>query len=143
MKETELSGYRKKILILTTEFPPGPGGIGNHAYNLADFLNRNNIEVKVITASDFTDERAEREFDEKQKYGVIRFKRYDSRIRTYRERLKIISEEVKREDFTHIIFSGRFSLYASLFLKKFKDKIKFIILKCSLNDYFRSNNKIF
>ena len=128
MKETELSGYRKKILILTTEFPPGPGGIGNHAYNLSDFLNRSNIEVKVITASDFTDESAEKKFDAKQNYRVIRFKRYDSRIRTYRERLKIISEEVKSENFTHIIFSGRFSLYASLFLKKFKDKIKFLAI---------------
>ena len=27
---------KTKILILTSEFPPGPGGIGNHAFNLAE-----------------------------------------------------------------------------------------------------------
>ncbi len=128
MKETGLSGYRKKFLILTTEFPPGPGGIGNHAYNLSDFLSRNNYDVKVITASDYTDEANETEFDKKQNFGIIRFKRYGSRFRTYTERLKIITESVKSEDFTHIIFSGRFSLYASLFLKKYKGEIKFIAI---------------
>ena len=128
MRETGLSGYNKKILILTTEFPPGPGGIGNHAYNLSGFLKRNNIQVKVVTASDFTDEKNEKEFDEKINFEIIRFKRYKSKIKTYIERIKIIKESVKNDNYTHIIFSGRFSLYASLFLKKYKNRIKFIAI---------------
>lgn len=46
----KLIGY-KKILILTSEFPPGPGGIGNHAFNLASHLTKNNIKVTVMVTS--------------------------------------------------------------------------------------------
>ena len=39
---------KTKILILTSEFPPGPGGIGNHAFNLAEQFLKNNFDVKVL-----------------------------------------------------------------------------------------------
>ena len=38
-----------KIIIVTSEFPPGPGGIGNHAHNLSYFLVKRNYSVDVIT----------------------------------------------------------------------------------------------
>ena len=34
----------KNILFISSEFPPGPGGIGNHAWNLCKELN-NHIPV--------------------------------------------------------------------------------------------------
>ena len=34
--------------IICSEFPPGPGGIGEHAYNLAYQLSKNNFRVSVI-----------------------------------------------------------------------------------------------
>ena len=37
-----------KILIVASEFPPLPGGIGNHAYNLASNLVSLGYEVTVI-----------------------------------------------------------------------------------------------
>ncbi|MBL8007052.1 MAG: glycosyltransferase family 4 protein [Ignavibacteria bacterium] len=123
-----MSGFKNNILVLTTEFPPGPGGIGNHGYNLSRFLNMAGFQMTVITSSDFTDEESERIFDSQQNFRIVRFKRYNNRIKTYRKRIKIISDEVKKNDFTHIIFSGRFSLYASLFLKKNKKDIKFIAI---------------
>jgi len=124
---TRLSGY-KKILLIASEFPPGPGGIGNHAYNLAKYLNLNDADVEVLTVSDFAEKNEEKEFDRKQKFRIIRFERYKSRVKTFFERIKIISAEIKKNNFTHIIFSGRFSLYASLFLGKFRKKIKFIAI---------------
>ena len=39
----------KKILIVTSEFPPQPGGIGNHGFHLANQLSKNFYEVEVIT----------------------------------------------------------------------------------------------
>ena len=38
-----------KIVILTSEFPPGPGGIADHAFNLAEQLVEKQCEVTVIT----------------------------------------------------------------------------------------------
>jgi glycosyltransferase involved in cell wall biosynthesis len=123
-----LSGYKGNILLITTEFPPGPGGIGNHGYNLAKYLSLNEYKVIVLTASDFTDEKSEISFDEKQNFEIIRFKRFSNRIQTYKLRIKKINETVSSNNFTHIIFSGRFSLYASLFLGKFRSRIKFIAI---------------
>jgi phosphatidyl-myo-inositol dimannoside synthase len=38
-----------KIVILSSEFPPGPGGIGDHAYNLAEQLVEKKCDVTVIS----------------------------------------------------------------------------------------------
>lgn len=38
-----------RIIILSSEFPPGPGGIGDHAYNLSEQLIDNGYEVWVVT----------------------------------------------------------------------------------------------
>ena len=45
----------KNILFISSEFPPGPGGIGNHAWNISRKLN-NYIPVHVLTVSDYVDE---------------------------------------------------------------------------------------
>lgn len=39
------------VLIASSEFPPGPGGIGNHAYCLADGLCREGNSVHVVAPS--------------------------------------------------------------------------------------------
>lgn len=41
-----------KILMITSEFPPGPGGIGNHSYNLAKNLSSKGLEISVLVISD-------------------------------------------------------------------------------------------
>ncbi|MBK8551409.1 MAG: glycosyltransferase family 4 protein [Ignavibacteria bacterium] len=118
----------KKILLISSEFPPGPGGIGNHAYNLAKSLKQNEIEVKVLTVSDYVDKTTEENFDRKINFNIVRFKRYKSRLKTYRKRIKLIFQTLKKEKFTHTIFSGRFSLLSSLLLKSYTGKIKFIAI---------------
>ena len=125
MKEIRLSGY-KTFLIITSEFPPGPGGIGNHAYNLAKYLKKNDHGVRVLTISDFTDKDAEEKFDGAQNFDVFRFPRFKSRVWTFLRRFKAIWFTLRNKNFTHIIFSGRFALISSLTLGKYKKKIKFI-----------------
>lgn len=127
MKEIRLSGS-EKILIIASEFPPGPGGIGNHAFNLAKYLNLNSIDVKVLTISDFADSKDEKNFDSKQNFEIFRFERYKSRAKTYLKRVKVISDNLKSKDFTHIIFSGRIFLMTSLLLKRYHKKTKFIAI---------------
>lgn len=43
----------KRVVVISTEFPPGPGGIGTHAYELARHLHRRQWQVHVITPQDF------------------------------------------------------------------------------------------
>ena len=93
-----------KFLIITTEFPPGPGGIGNHAYNLAKFLKLNKIDVTVLAVSDFVSEEDKKKFDKKQDFKIIRFERYDNKLKTYRERLSLIKKNVREGNYSNIIF---------------------------------------
>ncbi len=127
MKETRLNGS-EKILLLTSEFPPGPGGIGNHAFNLAKYLKLNSIEVNVLAVSDFVSSDEEEEFDKKQNFKVTRFRRHKSRVKTYLKRVRLILDNIKSESYTHVIFSGRIFLMTSLLLKKYRGKIKFIAI---------------
>ncbi len=113
-------------LIITTEFPPGPGGIGNHAYNLAKFLKLNEINVTVLAVSDFVSENDKKEFDRKQDFRIIRFERYNSKLRTYRERISLIRKKVREGNYSNIIFSGMSSLMSLLLLRKLKSNSNFI-----------------
>lgn len=38
-----------KLVLVSSEFPPGPGGIGDHAYNLSNVLAEAGWEVDVVT----------------------------------------------------------------------------------------------
>ena len=120
-----MSGY-KNILLVVSEFPPGPGGIGNHAYNLAKYLRLNGIQIKVLTVSDFASEEDVKSFDKSQMFEIFRFKRYDNRLKTTAERFKAIKSYLNKEKFSHIIFSGRFPLMISVLLNKFHKNSKFI-----------------
>ncbi len=103
---------------MSNEFPPGPGGIGNHAYNLAKYLNLNEIKTDVLTVSDFVTESEEKCFDSKINFSIHRHKRHEGRLSTYKERLSKIRNEVSSGKYSHVIFSGRSSLLASLVTSK-------------------------
>lgn len=120
-----MNGF-EKLLIITSEFPPGPGGIGNQAFNISKYFSLNNFNVTVITVSDYTDDLTSGKFDKEQNFEIIRFKRYKSRLKTFSGRIDKIKSILAEREFDKIIFSGRFSIYASLFLKKFHKNKKFI-----------------
>jgi len=117
-----------KILIVSSEFPPGPGGIGNHAYNLCRYLSTEGNEVTAMTVSDYTDESASQKFDKEQDFEIIRFKRYENKLKTFSKRIKLLKDKINASGVNLIIFSGRFSLYSSLFIGKKNGRIKFIAI---------------
>ncbi len=65
-----LNSFKKNLLLVTSEFPPGPGGIGNHAYNLARGLVKRNYSVRVISI--VRDREAESKFDQEQPFSIER-----------------------------------------------------------------------
>jgi len=116
----------KKTLILSSEFPPLPGGIGNHAYHLADQLTRNNYKVSVCTdqrASKFIDDL---NFDVKQSFTVHRVKRYSLSILTYLKRIWLGIKLILKTNPDIIIASGKFFLWLGAFLKLLFPKKQFI-----------------
>jgi len=112
----------KKITIITSEFPPEPGGIGNHAYNIAKYLAINKYKVSVITDQRLNDRQNEILFDSNLLFKVVRVKKQSIRVLMYLNRIFQIFKHTYRNEI--IIASGKFPLWivaiTSLFFKKKK-----------------------
>lgn len=77
----------KKLLFLTSELPPQPGGIGTHANQLAHYLSKS-YEVEVIADQRSGSGQEERAFDQKSIYKIRRVQRYKVILLTYILRIR-------------------------------------------------------
>jgi len=64
-----------KVLIVATEFPPGPGGIGTHAYELARHLSRRGWAVTVLASQDYVAAEETEAFNAAQPFRVVTWRR--------------------------------------------------------------------
>lgn len=111
----------KNILIVTQEFPPLPGGIGNHAFHLAHQLNLNGYAITVITEKRCASDAQWEEFlESNSNISIIGVKRYTPIFVTYLLRILhflYLSIRLKPT----VIFSGKFPVWmAALPLKNKK-----------------------
>lgn len=114
-----------KALILTSEFPPQPGGIGNHAYNLAKGLQDNGFEIQLVCDARSANGEAEKIFDKNLSFEVIRIVRKKIIFRSYLNRIATAFSLLRHNEL--IICSGKFSLWLGAFLTFFS-KNKFIAI---------------
>jgi phosphatidylinositol alpha-1,6-mannosyltransferase len=63
---------QKRLLIVSSEFPPGPGGIGCHAHQLAADLLQFGWEVSVLTPQDYATDSEIAEFAHQGSFRVVR-----------------------------------------------------------------------
>ena len=115
----------KNILFISTEFPPGPGGIGNHAWNIARQLDKK-FPVDVLTISDYVTSEKCIEFDKKNRFYIHRFKRYGLPTQTYLMRIFQIINHLNQKDYSHCLVSGHFSLLSSIVIRLRNKNIKLI-----------------
>jgi len=95
-----------RIMIMVSEFPPGPGGIGAHAYNMAlHFINKAH-QVTVYTA-DRPSYRASG-FDRDQPMDIYRYPTYSNKLKRFVHLIKFLSNH--RNNFDWIILSGQSNL---------------------------------
>ncbi|MBX3744366.1 MAG: glycosyltransferase family 4 protein [Verrucomicrobiae bacterium] len=64
-----------KALLVASEFPPGPGGIGTHAWQLARHLPRWGWEVTVLAAQDYVSDAEAVAFGHGQPFRLVRLPR--------------------------------------------------------------------
>ena len=110
----------KNILLISTEFPPGPGGIGNHAWNIARQLDKK-FPVEVLTISDYESRESCLEFDRQNGFYIHRFNRYFFPMITYLMRIFQIINHLNQKDYSHCLVSGHFSLLMSIVIR-FRNK---------------------
>lgn len=115
-----------KNIIITSEFPPFPGGIGNHAYCLASELYKNAKNVKVITDFRSVNHVIELDFDSKLPYEVKRVTNYKIRFFIYFLRTFYALREVFSTSKKNFILSGKFSIWIGGLMTIFHLKHKYI-----------------
>lgn len=108
---------KKNILIVTSEFPPQPGGIGNHAYNLALHLVKNDYAVTVIADQRDLDATEEMRFDASLPFRVKRISMQSLRFLMYVQRIITTFKEFRKTDI--VIATGKFSLWNVAFCSLF------------------------
>jgi phosphatidylinositol alpha-1,6-mannosyltransferase len=94
--------------MVSSEFPPGPGGIGHHAFSLAKALNHK-FEIIVLCNADYIDLSKTRQFDENCGFRVIRFKRFGRFTQLNRILQFVVLSWKEKPD--SIIYTGLFSLW--------------------------------
>ncbi|GGI58026.1 glycosyltransferase family 4 protein [Winogradskyella haliclonae] len=109
-----MSKSKKHIVLLTSEFPPLPGGIGNHAYNLAEHLQQSGYRVSVIADQRDAVEN-EAKFDSELQSKVYRIALKRSRYLMYLKRIWLCFKLSKSASF--LICSGKFPLWIGAILK--------------------------
>ncbi|SDS68437.1 phosphatidylinositol alpha-1,6-mannosyltransferase [Formosa sp. Hel1_31_208] len=115
-----MSKEHQHIVIVTSEFPPQPGGIGNHAYNLALYLSKHGYCVEVISDQRSSKGEEELRFDKTLPFAVKRVKRYNWRIRMYMRRLVLTYRAFKSA--SCVIATGKFSLWNVGFFSMFSNR---------------------
>lgn len=107
----------KRYLLISSEFPPGPGGIGKHAYCLAKALMHHNVSVTVVCNMDYASDDEIDAFKAKLPAGmrIVHIRRQG--FATYLNRIKTIIALCKQQQFNKVIVSGQFSIWMGALLK--------------------------
>ncbi len=94
------------VLMTCTEFPPGPGGIGTHAYQLAAGLDALGWTVTVVTPQDYVSPEDARRFNEAQGFRVVRLRPVSGRgvEAVYRE--SVLARWIRRSRPDVLLASG-------------------------------------
>jgi glycosyltransferase involved in cell wall biosynthesis len=119
-RQPKTDNLKTKILILTSEFPPQPGGIGNHALNLAKGLQANGFGVKVICDTRSKNGVEEEAFDSQLPFEVIRIPRKRILVFSYIDRIKTALSVARNTDI--VLCTGKFSLWLGAFLSFFRNR---------------------
>lgn len=100
---------KDNILLVTSELPPLPGGIGNHTHNLAGQLKALGFEVTVLADYRTFDCEEEILFDKKQSYIIKRIARKKRRFWMYLARIKLYRKLLPQAAL--VMASGKFPLW--------------------------------
>lgn len=99
-----------EVLIVATEFPPGPGGIGSHAFSMARALCAKGFRVNIVAPADYVTEDEVVDFDHRQIFNIVRYDRAE-RFH-YLKRFRVASRHIKH----NVILTGKYALWIGLWL---------------------------
>ena len=99
------------MVLFSSEFPPGPGGIGSHAFHVANQLRKRGRNIVVFTISDYASKDEEKAFDMHCAFKIFRFKRFGNFLFTWLHRVKTIYNFCIENQVANVFSSGRFPIW--------------------------------
>ncbi|MBC7722668.1 MAG: glycosyltransferase family 4 protein [Pedobacter sp.] len=116
----------KNILLISSEFPPNVGGIGNHAFNVAKYLSLNGFKVQVLADIIDIHNQTFSKFQSGLSFKLYPVFRQKMVVITYWQRIKKAIQLSQKSDV--IICSGKFQLWLILLLKIVATNKKFLAI---------------
>lgn len=110
-----------RLLILSSEFPPSPGGIGTHASQLAKQFIRLGAKVLVITSQDYADQDDIMKFNQEQPYSIKNLKSLPFPIFEAIYRMYIVKKEIRSWCPNIILASGSRSTWVMAVLARSRE----------------------
>ncbi len=107
-----------RLLLLSTEFPPGPGGIGMHAYQLAHHLAARGWSVTVATPQAYVAAAARADFNRRQPFVVVTLPERDAGPLWPAARLRALAEAMGAARPDILLASGRRALWTAALLER-------------------------
>lgn len=103
--------YRPRALLLSSEFPPGPGGIGQHAFQLARNLTNLGWEIGVIAPQSYVTTAERDDFNRRQPFVVTPLPGRSVGASWLLDRMRIIRGVMRRDRPSIVIATGHRSLH--------------------------------
>ncbi|RMF56558.1 MAG: glycosyltransferase family 1 protein [Calditrichaeota bacterium] len=89
-----------RILMITFEFPPQPGGVGTYSYQLAKHLSRLGNTVTVLANTNYMSETCIADFDLRDHpFQIIRYRRYRNKLAKIFHRIWLTWKVFRRKKF--------------------------------------------
>jgi phosphatidyl-myo-inositol dimannoside synthase len=102
-----------RLLSLSSEFPPGPGGIGTHAYQVALQLHTLGWEVTVISPQDYAPEGEIEAFNSSQPFCIVRLQPINKTAAEAIYRWRVISRWIRHWRPDVLLASGTRAVWLS------------------------------
>lgn len=95
-----------RLLLVSSEFPPAPGGIGTHAYQLAKHLEEAGADVTVVARQDYAKEEEIAAFNAVQSFAVMRMRSLPTAPVKALDRLLFLATQMRRVRADIVLASG-------------------------------------
>ncbi len=109
--DTTNGGSSPSLLLLSSEFPPGPGGIGVHAYQLARHLCRLGWDVSVLSPQEYVGAAERDTFNRQQPFAVEALPGREAGGGWWVARLRAVARSVRARRPDIVVGTGRRALW--------------------------------
>lgn len=106
-----------RLLLLSSEFPPGPGGIGTHAYQLARHLSARGWSVGVASPQSYVPAATRDAFNAAQPFAVASLPEREAGPLWWVSRLRAIAAVVRAARPALVVATGRRALWTAVALR--------------------------